>query len=176
MPLPDVKVRIVDADDGIAELPPGEVGEMIMRAPQYMAGYWTTRMKPRRAARRTDGGTRRGCTPATSAYIGRRRLRLHRRSQEGPDQDERLPGVAARDRGGRSRASVGREVGVAGIADAIKGEVVKAWVVLKEGTAASEDDLRSWCRERLAPYKVPATVEFHRSCPRASWARCCGVR
>ena len=52
------------------------------------------------------------------------------------------------------------EVAAAGIADAAKGEVVKAWVVLKEGAPATEDDLRHWCRERLAAYKVPASIEF----------------
>ena len=52
------------------------------------------------------------------------------------------------------------EVGVAGVPDAIKGEVVKAWVVLRAGQAATEAELRAFCREQLAPYKVPARVEF----------------
>ena len=43
------------------------------------------------------------------------------------------------------------EVGVAGIQDVIKGEVAKAWVVLKPGKTASEEELRAYCRERLAP-------------------------
>ena len=42
-------------------------------------------------------------------------------------------------------------VGVAGIQDVIKGEVAKAWVVLKPGKTASEEELRAYCRERLAP-------------------------
>ena len=48
------------------------------------------------------------------------------------------------------------EVGVAGVIDESRGEVVKAWVVLRTGQAASEPDLRAYCKERLAPYKVPA--------------------
>ena len=52
------------------------------------------------------------------------------------------------------------EVGVAGVPDAAKGEVAKAYVVLKEGQSATEDAIRAYCRERLAPYKVPASVEF----------------
>jgi long-chain acyl-CoA synthetase len=58
------------------------------------------------------------------------------------------------------------EVGVAGVPDPLKGEVAKAWVVLKTGQTATEDELRSYCRERLAPYKVPAAVEFRRDLPK----------
>jgi len=58
------------------------------------------------------------------------------------------------------------EVGVAGVPDVVKGEVAKAWVVLKHGATASEDDIRSYCRERLAPYKVPAAVDFRDELPK----------
>ncbi len=58
------------------------------------------------------------------------------------------------------------EVGVAGTSDAVKGEVVHAWVVLRAGQAATEQDLRAYCRERLAAYKVPARVEFRDSLPK----------
>ena len=55
---------------------------------------------------------------------------------------------------------------MAGIADPKKGEVVKAWVVLRSGQTATESDLRAYCREHLAPYKVPAHVEFRHELPR----------
>ena len=59
------------------------------------------------------------------------------------------------------------EVGVAGVPDPVKGEVAKAWVVLKrERQRATEDELRAYCRERLAPYKVPAHVEFRTELPK----------
>ena len=58
------------------------------------------------------------------------------------------------------------EVGVAGVPDPIKGEVVHAWVVLRAGQTATEQELRAFCRERLAPYKVPARVEFRDSLPK----------
>ena len=61
--------------------------------------------------------------------------------------------------------SVG-EVGVAGVPDATKGEVVKAWVVLRAGTTVSEEELRTFCRQELAPYKVPAHVEFRAELPK----------
>jgi long-chain acyl-CoA synthetase len=58
------------------------------------------------------------------------------------------------------------EVGVAGVPDETKGEVVRAWVVLRKGETATEADLRAYCRERLAPYKVPARVEFRTELPK----------
>jgi long-chain acyl-CoA synthetase len=58
------------------------------------------------------------------------------------------------------------EVGVAGVPDRVKGEVTKAWVVLKPGHTATEEELRTYCRERLAPYKVPAMVEFRQELPK----------
>jgi len=59
------------------------------------------------------------------------------------------------------------EVGVAGVPDAHQGEAVKAWVVLRRGSTLSADDLRSWTRERLAPYKVPRQIEFRDVLPRS---------
>ena len=58
------------------------------------------------------------------------------------------------------------EVGVAGVADEVKGEAVKAWVVLRSGQAVSESDLRAFCREKLAPYKVPSRIEFRSELPK----------
>jgi len=59
------------------------------------------------------------------------------------------------------------EVGVAGVPDQSKGEVAKAWIVLKRDTRApSTDEIRAFCRERLAPYKVPAHVEFRTELPK----------
>ena len=55
---------------------------------------------------------------------------------------------------------------MAGVADELKGEVVQAWVVLRKGEAANEADLRAFCREKLAPYKVPARIHFRTELPK----------
>ena len=94
LPLPDVEVRIVDADTGERELPANEVGELILRAPQHLQEYWndpaeTADHPPRPRPRRPMGAQRR------SRLHGRGRLSLHRRPQERHAQDERVPGVAA---------------------------------------------------------------------------------
>ena len=60
------------------------------------------------------------------------------------------------------------EVGVAGIPDAYRGESVKAWVVLKPGVSASSDEIRAWCKERLAAFKVPTQVEFRDELPKTT--------
>jgi acyl-coenzyme A synthetase/AMP-(fatty) acid ligase len=58
------------------------------------------------------------------------------------------------------------EVGVAKMPDAVKGEVAKAWVVLRPGTSTTADDIRAYCREHLAPYKVLTVVVGCRALPR----------
>ncbi len=67
VPLPDVEVAIVDAESGRNVLPNGETGEIILRAPQLMAGYWNNPHETARALAAHGHAAARGCTPATSA-------------------------------------------------------------------------------------------------------------
>ena len=60
-----------------------------------------------------------------------------------------------------------QEVVVVGIPDPHRGEIVKAYVVLKPDTEASEEELRRFCAERLAAYKVPVRIEFRESLPKS---------
>ncbi len=60
------------------------------------------------------------------------------------------------------------EAVVAGVAHQYRGETVKAYVVLKEGSGISEEEIINYCRERLAPYKVPKQVEFRRELPKTA--------
>jgi long-chain acyl-CoA synthetase len=164
MPISDVQVRIVDADTGMKEMPAGEVGEMILRAPQFMSEYWNNPLETTETLRSHDGDT--WVHTGDLAYMDTdgylfivdRKKDLIKTSgfQVWPREIEEvisaLPSVL--------------EVGVAGVPDAVKGEVAKAWVVLKPGAAATEDEVRAYCRERLAPYKVPARVEFRTELPK----------
>ena len=59
------------------------------------------------------------------------------------------------------------EVGVAGVPDAYQGEAVKAWVVLRGGQRATADEIRAYCRDKLAAYKVPKYIEFRDSLPKS---------
>jgi long-chain acyl-CoA synthetase len=165
MPLPDVDLRIVDADTGRTDLPIGEVGELVMRAPQCMSEYWNNPLETADTLRIADDG-RVWLYTGDLAYLDRdgyvflvdRKKDMLKTSgfQVWPREIEEVisahPAVL--------------EVGVAGIPDEVKGEVAKAWVVLKHGASATEEEIRAYCRERLAPYKVPARVEFRTQLPK----------
>jgi long-chain acyl-CoA synthetase len=168
MPLPDVVVRIFDADEGVRELPPHEVGEIAIAAPQLMAGYWNRPDETAEILREHAGpdGLGRWLHTGDLGYLDEdgyvfivdRKKDLIKTSgyQVWPREVEETlaahPAVA--------------EVGVAGVPDAVKGEVIKAWVVLRSGQTASEADLRAYCRQHLAPYKVPARIEFRADLPK----------
>ena len=166
MPLPDVDVMIVDADDPARVLETDAIGELLIRAPQLMEGYWKKPGETALALRpRPEGGTwlhtgDLGYLDSDGyVFLVDRKKDLIKTSgyQVWPREIEEVlaahPAVL--------------EVGVAGMPDPTKGEVVKAWVVLKPGTRATADELRAWCRERLAPYKVPVGVEFRDELPKS---------
>jgi long-chain acyl-CoA synthetase len=168
MPLPDVAVRIYDADQGTTEMPTGETGEICFSGAQLMVGFWNRPEETSGVLRDhvDDNGTRRWLHTGDLGYLDQdgylfivdRKKDLIKTSgyQVWPREIEEVlaahPAVA--------------EVGVAGVADAVKGEVVHGWVVLRSGETATEADLRAFCRERLAPYKVPARIVFSRDLPK----------
>jgi long-chain acyl-CoA synthetase len=166
LPLPDVDVRIVDAETGIGDKPVGEVGELIMHSPQHMLEYWNNPLETQETLRRRDDDGKVWLHTGDLAYIDAdgyvflvdRKKDMLKTSgfQVWPREIEEvisaLPAVL--------------EVGVAGVPDPVKGEVAKAWVVLKPGEKATEDEVRAYCRERLAPYKVPGRIEFRKDLPK----------
>ncbi len=162
MPLPDVEVRIVDLEDGVTVLEPGEVGELVIRGPQVMKGYHnmpTETMNTLREgwlytgdiARMDDDGY---------FYIVDRKKELIKPGgyQVWPREVEEVI----------SEHEAVLEVGVAGVPDPYRGETVKAWVVSKPGTNLDESAVREWCKERLAKYKVPTQVEFRDELPKTT--------
>jgi long-chain acyl-CoA synthetase len=166
LPLPDVEVRVVDGEEGTRPVPAGEVGEILIRAPQVMSGYWNDPAETALALRdHGDGG---GPWLHTGdlgrfddegwLYVVDRKKDLMKPGglQVWPREVEEA--IAA-------HAAVA-EVGVAGVQDPARGEVVKAWVVLRAGAEATAEEIRAWCKERLAPYKVPGQVEFRAELPK----------
>lgn len=165
IPVSDVEVRIVDAETGEQDVEPGEVGELILRAPQRMTGYWENPEETALVLREHGPGgpwvhTGDLAYRDTDGYlfIVDRKKDLIKVSgfQVWPREIEEV--MAAH--------PAVMEVGVAGMPDASRGEVPHAWVVLRHGETATVDELRAWCRERLTPYKVPAAVEFRDSLPK----------
>ena len=166
MPLPDVEARIVDAEDGRREMPSGEVGELLLRAPQLMLEYWNNPLETAEALRTYDAGgpwLHSGDLAYMDAdgyiFLVDRKKDMIKTSgfQVWPREIEEVI----------SAHPAVQEVGVAGIPDAAKGEVAKAWVVLRAGSSVTEDELRAYCRERLAPYKVPVKVDFRQDLPKS---------
>ena len=165
MPLPDVHVTIVDADDPARELPTGQTGEIVFRAPQLMQGYWNNPEETAAALRTGPDGTLSLLTGDLGyldedgyLFIVDRKKDLIKTSgcQVWPREIEEViamhPSVA--------------EVGVAGVPDARRGEVVMAWVVPRGDAQPSEAELRDFCRDKLAPYKVPARIHIRRDLPK----------
>jgi long-chain acyl-CoA synthetase len=161
LPFPDVEVRITDADDGLGTLPAGEVGEILMRAPKLMQGYWK---RPEESADIIRDGW---------LYTGD----LGYQDEEGylfvVDRKKDLIKPGGKQVWPReveeaiaSHPAVA-EVGVAGVQHARLGETVKAWVVLRAGQEATAGELRAHCKQRLAGYKVPKRIEFCASLPKS---------
>jgi len=166
MPLPDVDLRIVDAEDSTAPVALGSTGEILISAPQVMLGYWH-RPEETHEMLRADADGRRWLhtgdlgylDPDGYLFIVDRKKDLIKTSgyQVWPREIEEVisshPAVA--------------EVGVIGLPDQVKGETVKAFVVLRPGTTATEAELKTFARDRLAPYKVPSQFEFVTDLPKS---------
>ena len=61
-----------------------------------------------------------------------------------------------------------KDLVIVGIPDDLKGEAPKAFIVLREGETSTQDEIRAYCKEKMAPYKVPVAVEFIEEVPRAA--------
>lgn len=162
LPLPDVDVRIINLDDEVTVLPTGEVGELVVKGPQVFKGYHNMTTETANALR--EGWLYTGDIARMDEdgyfYIVDRKKELIKPGgyQVWPREVEEV--IAA-------NPSV-LDVGVAGVPDPYRGETVKAWVVVKPGENLSEQEVKDWCKERLAKYKVPTEVEFRNELPKTT--------
>jgi long-chain acyl-CoA synthetase len=161
IPAPDVEIRIVDLELGETTLGPNQPGELLVRAPNLMRGYWENPTETANMLR--DGWLYTGDIGYIDEdgylFLVDRKKDLIKPGgfQVWPREVEEIiathPAVA--------------EVGVAGVPDIQQVEAVKAWVVLQPGASLSADELRQYCKARLAAYKVPRQVEFVDSLPKS---------
>jgi long-chain acyl-CoA synthetase len=162
LPLPDVDARIINLDDEVTVIPTGEVGELVIKGPQVFMGYHNMTTETSNALR--DGWLYTGDIARMDEdgyfYIVDRKKELIKPGgyQVWPREVEEV--IA-------SNPFV-LDVGVAGIPDPYRGETVKAWVVVKPGENLSEQEVKDWCKERLAKYKVPTEVEFRSELPKTT--------
>jgi long-chain acyl-CoA synthetase len=160
VPITDVEVRIAEIDSREGSLPPMEIGEILVRAPQVMVGYWNHPAETADMIR--DGWVHTGDIGYLDEdgylFIVDRVKDLIKPSgfQVWPREVEEViashPAVA--------------DVCVAGVPDTLQGEAVKAWVVLRAGEQASAKEIQDYCRTKLTGYKIPAKIEFRDSLPK----------
>lgn len=161
LPLPSTDCKIVDLEDKTKTLPVGEVGELAVKGPQVMKGYHN---RPDETAdvMTKDGWLVTGDIAKQDSegwtYIVDRKKDLINASgyKVWPrDVEEVLfenPKV--------------KEAAVIGVPHATRGETVKAFVVLQPGQTATVEEIRAFCKEKMAVYKVPTDVEFVESLPK----------
>ncbi len=167
LPLPDVDVKIISLDDGETELPQGEIGEIAIHGPQVMKGYHNMPTETANSLRQLKDGKIWLFTGDIARmdedgyfYIVDRKKELIKPGgfQVWPREVEEA--IA-------SHPKV-LEVGVGGIPDPNRGETVKAWIVVKPGETLTVEELKAYCKEHLAPYKVPTHYEFRTELPKTT--------
>jgi long-chain acyl-CoA synthetase len=167
LPISDVDCKVISLDDGETEVPMGEIGEMVIHGPQVMYGYHNMPTETANSLRKLKDGQVWLFTGDIVRmdedgyfYIVDRKKELIKPGgfQVWPREVEEA--IAAHPKV--------LEVGVAGIPDPYRGETVKAWIVLKPGETAGPDDIKAWCKERLAAYKVPTHYEFRTELPKTT--------
>ena len=165
MPFPSTELAIIalepDEQGKYAFLGVGKAGELLARGPQVMKGYYNNSEETRNAID-ADGWLHTGDIAQMDEegyfYIVDRKKDLIIASGYNivPREVEEVlfmhPKVM--------------EAAVVGVPDAKRGETVKAFVVLRAGETATPEEIRSFCKERLAPYKVPSLVEFTKELPK----------
>jgi long-chain acyl-CoA synthetase len=166
MPLPDVEARIVSIDDGVTEIPVGEVGELIMRGPNLMKGYYKMPTETANTLRELDG--------KIWLYTGD----IARMDEDGyfyiVDRKKDMALIGGFnvypnmiDKVLKEHPAV-LEVGVAAVPHPEKEgqEMLKAWIVLQPGAKVTEQELMDHCAKQLAPYEVPRRFTFVSELPK----------
>jgi long-chain acyl-CoA synthetase len=161
LPWPDTEAKIVSMENG-EEMPIGEIGELAVKGPQVMVGYWKKESETDKVLR--DGWLYTGDLGYMDEegyfYIVDRKKDMiiaggfniyPREVEEVLYEHESV-----------------LEAAVVGIPDEYRGETVKAFVVLKEGKTCAEEDLNTFCRKHLASYKVPRLYEFRKELPKTT--------
>jgi long-chain acyl-CoA synthetase len=163
IPLPHVEARIADVNMAAMTMPRGEVGELMIRGPIVMQGYYGNEQATRDAIE-PDGWLHSGDLGSMDEdgaifIVDRKKDMINTAGFKiFPAEIERVvaqhPGVAM--------------VAVGGQPDDLKGEIAKAYVVLKPGVSVDVEEIINICREQLSAYKVPRAVQFVADLPKTS--------
>ncbi len=161
LPFPDVDAKIVSLD-GKKDLPPGEVGEIVLKTPTVMLGYYN---KPEKTAETVKDGW---------LYTGD----IGYMDEEGyfyiTDRKKDLIIVGGFNVFPREIDEIlykhpkVKEGITVGVPDEFKGEKIKVFIVLKEGITATAEEFIEYFKKHLAPYKVPSEIEFRKELPKSA--------
>ena len=162
VPVPGTDAKVVDLADGLTEVPTGTEGELIIKGPQVMKGYWNNPDATRDMIR--DGWLYTGDIAIVDPdgyffIVGRQKDMIVAGGYNiYPDEVDRVlmghPAVL--------------EAATIGLPDQQRGETVKSFVVLKTGHAATTEELIEYCRKELAAYKIPRQMEFRAELPKSA--------
>jgi long-chain acyl-CoA synthetase len=159
LPWPDTDAKIMDIETGTTDLRPGEVGEVTVKGPQIMKGYWKMDEETGSVLRdswlytgdvgKMDGDGYFYITDRKKDLIKYKGYSVYPREIE--DVLYEHPDV--------------KLCAVVGKPDAVAGEIPKAFVVLKDGATATEDEIRNFVNDKIAPYKAIRELEFRKELP-----------
>jgi long-chain acyl-CoA synthetase len=160
--MPSTAYKIVDVATGTQEVPVGKLGELIIKGPQVMKGYWN--MPEETAVTLRDGWLFTGdiARMDEEGYVSivdrKKDLIIASGYNIYPRVIEEVlyehPSV--------------QEAVVIGVPDEYRGETVKAFIVLKSGKTATSEEIRNYCRQHLASFKVPKSIDFREELPKTN--------
>jgi long-chain acyl-CoA synthetase len=160
LPFPSTDAKVVDPDDPARELAPGEVGELVVRGPQVMKGYWNRSEETLQTL--AGGWLHTGDMARVDAdgffYIADRKKDMIKTGGENvyPREVEEV----------LFRHPKVHEAVVAGLPDDFLGEKIRAYLVLNPGESVTEEEIQAFCAEHLAKFKVPKEVEVRPELPK----------
>ena len=162
VPVPSTDARIVDVGTGAQELPVGEPGELIIKGPQVMKGYWNMPEETEDTLKDEwlyTGDVARMDEDGYFYIVDRKKDMIVAGGYNVyPREIEEVL---------FEHEDVAEAVAI-GIADEYRGETVKAFVVRMQGSGVTEEEILAFCKERLAPYKAPKSVEFRDELPKST--------
>jgi long-chain acyl-CoA synthetase len=162
LPITGTDCKIVDMNDGETEVPFNTPGELLVKGPQVMKGYWGRLEETRQVLK--DGWLYTGDIAYMDeegyCFIVSRKKDVIIAGGYNiyPREIEEIlfeyPGI--------------KEVVVAGIPDSYRGETVKAYIVPETGIRITEEEVKAFCQQRMAKYKVPSYIEFREKLPKTA--------
>jgi long-chain acyl-CoA synthetase len=161
LPLSDTDCKIVDLETGSRELPPGEEGELCIKGPQVMKGYWN---RPEETSQTIRGGwlytgdIARMDSDGYFYIVDRKKDMIicegfNVYPQEIDDLLLRHPKIL--------------EAATVGIPDELRGEKIYSYIVLREDETATPEEILAYCRENLAKYKIPKRILIRKYLPKS---------